>query len=40
MTEVGKDAGKGFNVRIYAKMSIGSVRVEEEKVVEIAANDP
>ncbi|MNP48503.1 hypothetical protein D3C76_1426270 [compost metagenome] len=39
-TEVGKDAGKGFNVRIYAKMSIGSVRVEEEKVVEIAANDP
>jgi len=39
-TEVGKDAGKGFNVRIYAKMSIGAVRVEEEKVVEIAANDP
>lgn len=40
MTKVGEDAGKGFNVRIYAKMSIGSVRVEEEKVVEIAANDP
>ncbi|WP_225595519.1 phage capsid protein [Pseudomonas sp. PDM05] len=37
---VGPDPGKGFNVRIYAKMSIGSVRVEEEKVVEIAANDP
>jgi len=36
-TEVGKDPGKGFNVRIYGKMSIGSVRVEEEKVVEIAA---
>lgn len=36
-TEVGKDPGKGFNVRIYAKMSIGAVRVEEEKVVEIAA---
>ena len=36
-TEVGKDPGKAFNVRIYAKMSIGAVRVEEEKVVEIAA---
>lgn len=35
-TEVGKDPGKGFNVRIYAKMSIGAVRVEEEKVVEIS----
>ncbi|MBM5460283.1 hypothetical protein H8F21_22215 [Pseudomonas sp. P66] len=39
-TEVGKDPGKGFNVRIYAKQSLGAVRVEEEKVVEIAANDP
>lgn len=36
VTEVGKDPGKGFNVRVYAKMSIGAVRVEEEKVVEIA----
>lgn len=36
MTKVGEDASKGFNVRIYAKMSIGAVRVEEEKVVEIA----
>lgn len=35
-TEVGKDPGKGFNVRIYAKQSIGAVRVEEEKVVEIS----
>ncbi|PAB32826.1 hypothetical protein CC205_13610 [Pseudomonas savastanoi pv. nerii] len=35
-TKVGEDPGKGFNVRIYAKMSIGAVRVEEEKVVEIA----
>jgi hypothetical protein len=34
---VAPDPGKGFNVRIYAKMSIGAVRVEEEKVVEIAA---
>lgn len=38
--EVGKDPGKGFNIRIYAKMSIGAVRVEEEKVVEIACLDP
>lgn len=35
-TKVGEDPGKGFNVRVYAKQSIGSVRVEEEKVVEIA----
>lgn len=35
-TRVGEDSGKGFNTRVYAKMSIGSVRVEEEKVVEIA----
>lgn len=35
-TEVGKDPGKGFNVRIYAKQSIGAVRSEEVKVVEIA----
>ncbi|RMV69993.1 hypothetical protein ALP05_02356 [Pseudomonas caricapapayae] len=35
-TKVGEDPGKGFNVRIYAKQSLGSVRVEEEKVVEIA----
>lgn len=35
-TKVGEDPGKGFNVRIYAKQSIGAVRVEEEKVVEIA----
>lgn len=39
-TKVGEDPGKGFNVRIYAKQSLGAVRVEEEKVVEIAANDP
>lgn len=36
VTRVGEDPGKGFNVRIYAKMSIGAVRVEESKVVEIA----
>lgn len=39
MTRVGEDPGKGFNVRTYAKMAIGSVRVEEEKVVEIACSD-
>lgn len=38
-TEVGKDPGKGFNVRVYAKQSIGAVRVEEEKVVEIAVTE-
>jgi hypothetical protein len=34
-TKIGEDPGKGFNVRVYAKMSIGAVRVEEEKVVRI-----
>jgi hypothetical protein len=32
---VGEDPGKGFNTRIYTKQSIGAVRVEEEKVVQI-----
>lgn len=40
MTRIGEDPGKGFNVRIYAKMSVGAVRIEEEKVVEIACLDP
>lgn len=35
MTRIGEDPGKGFNVRTYAKMSLGAVRVEEEKVVQI-----
>ena len=35
MTRVGEDPGKSFNVRIYAKMSIGAVRTEEEKVVQV-----
>ena len=38
-TDVGKDPGKGFNVRVYAKQSIGAVRTEEEKVVEIAVTE-
>lgn len=40
VTKVGEDPGKGFNARVYIKESIGAVRVEEEKVVEIACNDP
>jgi len=40
MTRIGEDPGKGFNVRIYAKMSIGAVSIEEEKVAEIACLDP
>lgn len=39
MTRVGEDPSKGFNVRVYAKMSIGAVRVEEEKVVEIQCTE-
>jgi hypothetical protein len=38
-TRIGEDPGKGFNVRIYAKMSIGAVRVEEEKVVQIECTE-
>lgn len=34
-TNVGVDPSKSFNTRIYAKMTIGSVRVEEEKVVQV-----
>ena len=36
VTRVGEDPGKEFNVRFYARMSLGAVRIEEEKVVEIA----
>lgn len=35
-TNVGPDPSKGFNNRVYIKETIGAVRVEEEKVVEIA----
>ncbi len=38
-TEVGKDPGKGFNTRVYAKQAIGAVRSEEVKVVEIAIQE-
>lgn len=40
VTKVGPDPSKGFNNRVYIKETIGAVRVEEEKVVEIAVNDP
>jgi len=32
---IGEDPGKGFNVRVYHCMSLGSVRIEEEKVVQV-----
>jgi hypothetical protein len=35
MTRVGEDPSKSFNTRVYAKMSVGAVRVEEEKVVQV-----
>jgi len=38
VAKVGEDPGKSFNTRIYAKMSIGAVRVEEEKVVQVDCN--
>lgn len=38
-TEVGKDPGKGFNTRVYAKQAIGAARSEEVKVVQIDVLD-
>lgn len=38
VAKVGEDPSKSFNVRVYCKMSIGAVRVEEEKVVQIDCN--
>jgi len=35
---VGVDPSKGFNTRVYAKMALGAVRIEEEKVYEIFAS--
>jgi hypothetical protein len=35
VTKVGEDPSKSFNTRIYGKMSLGAVRVEEEKVVQV-----
>lgn len=37
--KVGPDPTKGFNNRVYIKETIGAVRVEEEKVVEIACDE-
>lgn len=35
MTRVAERSDKGFNVQYYAKMSIGAVRVEEARVVQV-----
>jgi len=35
---VGVDPSHGFNTRVYAKMALGAVRIEEEKVYEIFAS--
>jgi len=32
-------ADKSYSTQVYASMSIGSTRMEEEKVVEIACNE-
>lgn len=39
MTRVGERADKGYNTQVYAAMSIGSTRMEEEKVVVILCNE-
>lgn len=37
--EIAKDPGKSFGTRIYASMSLGATRMEEEKVVEVLCKD-
>lgn len=37
--DIAKDPGKSFNLRLYARQSIGAARIEEEKVVEIACQE-
>lgn len=39
MTRVGERADKGYNTQVYASMSIGATRMEEEKVVVIFCNE-
>jgi hypothetical protein len=39
VTKVGEDPSKSFATRVYAKMTIGAVRVEEEKVVAVESLD-
>ena len=39
VTRVGERSDKGFNVQYYAKMSIGAVRVEEARVVEVQCTE-
>lgn len=39
VSRVGEDPGKGFNKRVYVKETIGAVRVEEEKVVEVQCTE-
>jgi Phage capsid protein len=40
VTRVGEDPSKSFNTRVYAKQSLGAVRIEEAKVVAIQCNEP
>lgn len=37
--DIAKDPGKSFNLRVYARQSLGAARIEEEKVVEIACQE-
>lgn len=39
VSRVGEDPGKGFNKRVYIKETLGAVRVEEEKVVEVQCTE-
>jgi len=38
-TEITKRADKGFNWYAYVKQSLGSVRMEEEKVIAIPCDE-
>lgn len=38
-TKIGERPDKGFNTQVYAKMSIGATRMEEEQVVEVICKE-
>jgi len=39
-TEISERSDKNYSTQVYAQMCLGAVRIEDEKVVEIACTDP
>ena len=38
-TEISERPDKNYSTQVYAQMCLGAVRIEDEKVVEIACTD-